>query len=104
MYQMRPYGRVAVCGYTSSLNADASSLPKSTILQPTILINELKVEGFIYTRWIVRWDEGIAQNLRWIREGKLRYHETMTEGFENLFNAFISMLRGENIGKAIVRA
>ncbi|XP_018057670.1 PREDICTED: prostaglandin reductase 1-like [Atta colombica] len=101
MYQMNLYGRVAVCGSISSY--DAKSLPKCTILQPAILLNQLKVEGFIVKRWLDRWNEGIMQNLRWIREGKLRYRETVTKGFENMFDAFIGMMRGENIGKAIVQ-
>jgi prostaglandin reductase 1 len=37
-------------------------------------------------------------------QGKLIYRETMTEGFENLAKAFIGMLRGENLGKAVVKA
>ncbi|KAG5327671.1 PTGR1 reductase, partial [Pseudoatta argentina] len=101
MYQMNLYGRVAVCGSISSY--DAKSLPKCTILQPTMVFNQLKMEGFIVRRWSDRWNEGIMQNLQWIREGKLRYRETVTKGFENMFDAFIGMMRGENIGKAIVQ-
>ncbi|KAG5347573.1 PTGR1 reductase, partial [Acromyrmex charruanus] len=101
VYQMNLYGRVAVCGSISSY--DAKSLPKCTILQPTMVFNQLKMEGFIVRRWSDRWNEGIMQNLQWIREGKLRYRETVTKGFENMFDAFIGMMRGENIGKAIVQ-
>jgi prostaglandin reductase 1 len=32
------------------------------------------------------------------------YRETVTEGFENTTKAFIEMLRGGNVGKAIVKA
>jgi NADPH-dependent curcumin reductase CurA len=35
---------------------------------------------------------------------KLIYHETVTTGFENIAKAFIGMLRGENVGKAVVKA
>jgi NADPH-dependent curcumin reductase CurA len=31
------------------------------------------------------------------------YRETVTEGFENMAKAFIGMLQGENVGKAIVK-
>ncbi|KYQ57273.1 Prostaglandin reductase 1 [Trachymyrmex zeteki] len=103
MYQMKPFGRVAVCGSISSYNADSSSLPKCTILQPILSKNQLRMEGFIVLHWMDRWHEGIMQNLQWLREGKLRYRETVTKGFENMFDAFIGMLRGENIGKAIVQ-
>lgn len=103
IYQMNPSGRIAVCGSISSYNEDASSLPKCMILQPAMVAKQLKMEGFIVTRWMNRWNEGILQNLKWIREGKLHYRETVTEGFEKMFDAFTGMLRGENVGKAIVR-
>lgn len=55
------------------------------------------------SRWLNRWHEGIQQNIKWIKDGKLKYNETVTEGFENMFEAFVDMLRGENFGKAIVK-
>lgn len=61
------------------------------------------MEGFIVSRWLDRWLEGIQPNIRWIKEGKLKYHETVTEGFENMFDAFVDMLQGKNFGKAIVK-
>lgn len=48
--------------------------------------------------------EGIEQMLEWIRQGKIKYQETITEGFENMPKAFINMLQGGNTGKAIVKA
>lgn len=100
---MNVFGRVAVCGHISSYNADPNELPKSPIIQPTIVFNQLKVEGFSVRRWTDRWMEGIEQNLEWINEGKLKYRETVTNGFENMFHAFVGVLRGENTGKAIVK-
>ncbi len=39
----------------------------------------------------------------WIKEGKLKYRETVTHGLDSSVDAFIGMLRGENFGKAIVQ-
>ncbi|CAD1470135.1 unnamed protein product [Heterotrigona itama] len=103
IYQMNNYGRIAACGSISSYNLDSSSLTKSTILQPPFVFNRLKMEGFLATDWKDRWNEGIQKNLQWIREGKLLYRETITNGFENMFDAFVGMLEGENIGKALVQ-
>lgn len=47
---------------------------------------------------------GIEQNKKWIKEGKMKYSETMTEGFDNIFKAFADMLKGGNVGKAVVKA
>lgn len=71
--------------------------------QPPIVLKELKMEGFQVFRWLDRYEEGLQQNLKWIREGKLQNKETVTNGFDNLLDAFVSMLKGGNIGKAIVK-
>ncbi|XP_076278691.1 prostaglandin reductase 1 isoform X2 [Lasioglossum baleicum] len=103
IYQMNPYGRVSVCGSISTYNEDPASLPKTTILQPSLVFNQLKIEGFIVTRWNKRWMEGILKNLQWIQEGKIKTRESVTKGFENMFEAFSGMLKGKNTGKAIVQ-
>jgi NADPH-dependent curcumin reductase CurA len=41
--------------------------------------------------------------LKWIQEGKIKCQETVTDGFENLPQAFIDMFNGKNFGKAIVK-
>ena len=44
------------------------------------------------------------QMAAWLREGKLKYRESVMDGFENLPRAFIAMLQGANTGKMVVRA
>jgi hypothetical protein len=39
----------------------------------------------------------------WLRDGKLRYQETVVDGLANAPAAFLGMLRGENTGKMLVR-
>lgn len=73
------------------------------IIQPSMVPKELKMEGFAFTRWLDRYNESVEQNIQWIKEGKLKYKETVTVGFENAFQAFVDMLQGGNIGKAIVK-
>lgn len=78
-------------------------MPKATILQPALVFHQIKMEGFVVIRWMDRFSEGFQKNLTWIHEGKLRYKETVTEGFDNMYKAFMDMLKGANIGKAIVK-
>lgn len=61
------------------------------------------MEGFVVSRWTDRWEEAINQNVEWINEGKLKYRETVTNGFDNMFKAFLDLFDGQNIGKAIVK-
>lgn len=38
----------------------------------------------------------------WLASGELKYRETVVEGIENGFDAFLGLMRGENTGKMIV--
>lgn len=103
MQQMNRFGRISVCGSISAYNADPSAYPKASVVQFFIVDKQLKMEGFIVTQWNDRWMEGIEKNLQWMREGKIKSRQTVTKGFENMFDAFVNMLSGKNIGKAIVQ-
>lgn len=95
-------GRVSMCGCISCYD-ESLKKPKATLPQKVIVFRQIKIEGFVVFRWEKRFYEAFNQNLTWIKEGKLKYKETVTEGFEMTFRAFRNMLKGKNIGKAIVK-
>jgi NADPH-dependent curcumin reductase CurA len=39
----------------------------------------------------------------WLRAGRLKYKEDITDGLENAPRELIGLLRGENFGKKIIR-
>ncbi|KFV68616.1 Prostaglandin reductase 1 [Dryobates pubescens] len=98
---MKKYGRIAVCGAISQYNTTV--LQKGPYIQPPMIFKELRMEGFIVSRWNDRREEGLKALMKWIMEGKVKYHEQVTEGFANMPAAFIGMLQGENLGKAVVK-
>ncbi|KAL0841455.1 hypothetical protein ABMA28_015141 [Loxostege sticticalis] len=108
MSRMRLNGRVSICGSISAYNEnglfDYSTLPKATILTPFVLANQLTVKGFTYTSVeFSRWSQAFDDFIRWIKSGQLKAPEHITEGFDNLYDAFVGMLAGENFGKAVVK-
>ncbi|XP_017778205.1 PREDICTED: prostaglandin reductase 1-like isoform X1 [Nicrophorus vespilloides] len=103
MQQMNKFGRISVCGSISAYNNDYNSLPKATILQPSIVANQLTMSGIHATNYYDRWMSGIKQNKMWLEEGKLIYKEHVVDGFENMPNALIGILNGVNTGKVVVK-
>jgi NADPH-dependent curcumin reductase CurA len=61
------------------------------------------MRGFIITDYFARFPEGRKQMGQWFAEGKLKYVESIVEGFENTPSAFIGLFSGENLGKQIVK-
>lgn len=99
--QMNDYGRISVCGAISSYNAD--KIPKVPAPQTIFVFKQLSMQGFLVWRYSDRWMEGVTEMAKWVEDGELKYHETITEGFENTPKSFIEMLQGKNYGKAIVK-
>eukprot|EP00058_Branchiostoma_floridae_P014187 XP_002599675.1 hypothetical protein BRAFLDRAFT_70354 [Branchiostoma floridae] len=98
---MNLYGRVSICGSISTYNDN--EMAKGPYPFVTILSKQLTVAGFKVPRWFKEWPKGMEQMAQWIKEGKIKYKEHVTEGFENMPKAFIGMLVGENTGKAVVK-
>jgi NADPH-dependent curcumin reductase CurA len=96
------FARVAVCGQISQYNLEKPEQGPRLLRQ--VLIKQARVEGFIATRFANRFAEGYRQLATWVKEGKLKYHEHIVEGFENMPKAFIAMLEGHNTGKMLVKA
>ncbi|KAJ2942147.1 hypothetical protein O0L34_g11063 [Tuta absoluta] len=90
--------RVAICGAISTYEKESGPTPE------TKASLDAKVEAFSFTQW--EWKvqrEALKQIRLWIEKGNIKVKETITEGFEKLPDAFIAMLKGENIGKAVVK-
>jgi len=104
LVNMAMYGRVAVCGAITGYNDTSPTLLPA--LQPLFVSFQIKMEGFFVWRWLHngRWDEGLEQLATWVNDGRLQSKETVVEGFEQLPQAFITMLSGGNMGKMIVKA
>lgn len=68
-----------------------------------MLYKELVMEGFQNYLFQHRSSEAFEANLQWLKEKKMKYLETVTNGFDNMPKAFIEMLQGKNLGKAIVK-
>jgi NADPH-dependent curcumin reductase CurA len=45
----------------------------------------------------------LADTAGWLREGRLKYREDIVEGLDQAPRAFIGLLRGENLGKMLVK-
>ncbi|XP_028999158.1 prostaglandin reductase 1-like [Betta splendens] len=100
LQQMKNFGRVAVCGSISIYNDSTPQTGPYPYL--TMIQKQIKMEGFLQGRWQHKHPESLKRLMTWFKEGKLRTREHFTKGFENMPAAFMGMLRGENIGKAVV--
>jgi NADPH-dependent curcumin reductase CurA len=92
--------RIAICGQVSQYNLERA---QPTFHPAALIVVRAKMQGFLVTDYVSRFNEAIPRLARWVLNGDIRCRETVTDGLENAPRAFIGMLNGENRGKALVR-
>ena len=100
---LNPGARVPICGYISNYN-DADLEQAETpfhILKRLDSVPEHRF--FLVTEWHERWLEATRQLGQWIKEGRLKYRESVGGGLENAPEYFRGMLKGRNFGKQLVK-
>ncbi len=98
---MRTHGRIIMCGAISRYNAAAA--PPGPGNLALIIGKRLTIKGFIVTDSFDRMPAFLKEMIGYLAAGTLRTKETVVEGIERTPQAFIDLLRGENIGKMIVK-
>jgi NADPH-dependent curcumin reductase CurA len=98
---LRTYGRIVACGSISRYNDAAPSPgPRNMFM---VVTKRLRIQGYIITDHFDRFGEFAREAAEWVRDGRLRYRETIVEGIENAPRAFLGLFHGENIGKMLVK-
>jgi NADPH-dependent curcumin reductase len=97
--QMNAFGRVAVCGMISRYDGESPPMMNPAL----ILVNRLKVQGFIVAEHMEVWPEALKELGTLVATGKLCARESIAVGIEAAPEAFLGLLKGRNFGKQLVR-
>ena len=102
LFAMKTHGRIACCGAVSVY--DGAAPPHGPRGVPGLIVTKrLTLRGFIVSDFADQNDKALADLQGWVGSGKLKVHEDIVEGFENLPAALIGLLHGDNRGKRMVR-
>lgn len=94
--------RIVLCGQIALYNS--TEIPMGPRLQPMLLTRSVLMQGFIISNYKNHFAEGFNHLTLWLKEGKLKYKETIIKGFDKLPDALLGLFEGDNIGKMIVEA
>ncbi len=101
---LNTFARVPVCGLIAHYNDTEAKPPKwASSLMFAILVKRLTFRGFIVTDFAARHADFLRDMSQWVREGKVKYKEFVTEGLDSAPGAFMGLLKGANFGKQLVR-
>ena len=99
---LRIKGRVVICGQISQYNLEKPETGPRFLWH--MITKRARIEGFLVSEFADQHAEALVEMSEWVRQGKLKYRETIEDGgIESAPAAFISMLKGGNIGKQLVK-
>jgi NADPH-dependent curcumin reductase CurA len=97
----RPFARFIECGMISIYNnTEPAPGPRNMAY---IVGKRIKMQGFIVTDFMDMREQFYAEMGQWVREGKIKWEETVENGIENAPKAFLNLFSGANTGKMLVK-
>lgn len=99
MLRANAFSRIAMCGMISGYNGE----PIPMTAPQLILVNRMKVEGFIVSEHMEVWPEALKELGTLVATGKLKYRESVAQGIAAAPEAFLGLLKGKNFGKQLVK-
>ena len=92
------FARVALCGMIAGYDGQPLPLANPAL----ILVNRMRIEGFIVSEHMEVWPEALAELGGLVASGRLRPRETIAQGLAAAPQAFLDLLQGRNFGKQLV--
>src|SRR5436189_1493741 len=90
---LNDFARVPVCGLIAQYNL-TTPMPGPDMF--TVLRKRLLLRGFIVSDFAAKLGDFLRDCGEWVRSGRLKYREDITEGLENAPATFLGMLQGKN--------
>ena len=92
-------GRIPVCGFISGYNSGHSSVSNLS----NIIYSRVMLRGFVGTDFMHLYADFQRDMAGWLKDGKVKYQETILDGIDNAPTALIGLLEGKNSGKMLVK-
>ena len=96
----RQNARFAICGMIEGYN---SAEPTCLRYIMRVIAMRIRLQGFIYTDYLGRLAEFYPEMGAWIASGQVKSRDTIVDGLDSSFDAFLGLFSGANIGKMLVR-
>jgi hypothetical protein len=93
------FARIALCGMIAGYNGE----PIPITWPRLILVNRMKIEGFIVSDHLQVWPQALAELEAHVAAGRLKFRESIAAGIEAAPQAFLGLLKGRNFGKQLVQ-
>ena len=97
--RMNVRGRIPVCGMISTYNGGGEGVRNLFAL----IYGRVRMEGFVASDFPHLNEAFVADMTGWLKDGRVKYQETILDGFERAPEGLIGLFSGVNAGKMLIR-
>lgn len=97
--RMNVRGRIPVCGMISTYNGGGEGVNGLF----NLIYRRVRMEGFVASDFGHLNAAFISDMTGWLKDGRIKYQETILEGFERAPEGLIGLFQGRNTGKMLIR-
>ena len=97
--RMNVRGRIPVCGMISTYNGGGDGVRNLFAL----IYGRVRMEGFVASDFPHLQAQFQADMTAWLKDGRVKYQETILEGFDRAPEGLIGLFSGVNHGKMLIR-
>jgi NADPH-dependent curcumin reductase CurA len=98
---MNTLGRVAACGMISGYNSPGARTAVHNL--SNIIYGRISIRGFVAPDFMHLYDQFRSDMAGWLKDGRIKYQETILSGIDNAPAALIGLMNGANSGKMLVK-
>ena len=97
--RMNLRGRIPVCGMISTYNGGGEAVGNLF----NLIYGRIRMEGFVASDFPHLQTSFIDDMTGWLKDGRVKYQETILDGFERAPEGLIGLFSGVNNGKMLIR-
>ena len=95
--------RVPICGFISKYNSTNIAGEETPFHVLGALNPKPKHRFFVVTEWLNQFEKATSILHEHVKNGDIKFRETITPGFENAPQGLRDVLSGKNFGKQIIK-
>ena len=96
--RMNLHGRIPVCGMISTYNGGGEGVRNLFKL----IYGRIRMQGFVASDFGHLNAQFVADMTGWLKDGRIKYQETILNGFETVPEGLIGLFEGRNAGKMLI--
>lgn len=98
LMRMNPHGRVPLCGMISTYNGSGDPVRRL----PAAIYGRVRLQGFVSSDFPHLNAAFATEMTGWLKDGRVRYRETILEGIDQTPQGLIGLFLGVNHGKMLI--